>query len=66
MSFIRMPSDAFDYFTVVARPNRTFYSASDGSLNGAIKVFKTFSPIEKDSAVFNDESFSENSPEKSI
>ena len=62
MSIIRLPRDAFDVFTVNARPARTFVSSSDGK-QGSVKVFKKVSEIEKDTRVFNDTEFSDNTVE---
>lgn len=47
----------------MARPVRTFSSSSLNGVDGTVKVFKRLSDIEKDSSVFNDSIFSENSPE---
>lgn len=63
MAFIKLPVDAFDTFTVMARPVRTFTSSSTVGVDGTIRVYKRLSEIEKDSSVFNDTAFSENSPE---
>ena len=62
MSIIKLPQDAFDFFTVNARPERTFLSSSNGKIGG-LKVFKRVSKIEKDSSVFNDSAFSDNTVE---
>ena len=63
MAFIKLPVDAFDTFTVMARPTRTFISSSVAGVDGTVRVFKRLSEVEKDSSVFNDSKFSENSPE---
>jgi hypothetical protein len=58
-----LPQDAFDTFTVLARPDRSFTSSSILGIDGDVKVFKRLSSIEKDSSVFNDVNFIEQSPE---
>lgn len=44
MSFVRLPEDAFDVYTVIARPERSFSSSSFG-VTGSLKVFTRSSPI---------------------
>jgi hypothetical protein len=53
MSFVRLPQDAFDTFSVIARPSRFFASSSSG-LTGSVKVYQRSSEVEKDPGVFVD------------
>lgn len=61
MSFVKLPRDSFDTFTVTARPERTFSSSSSG-VTGSVRVYQRSSDLEKESIAFN-ESFVEESPE---
>ena len=63
MSFIKLPQDFFDTFTVLARPHRSYSSSSFSGIQGDVRVFKRLSDIEKDSSFFNDSNFTEQSPE---
>lgn len=53
MSFVRLPQDAFDTFSVIARPSRFFASSSSG-LTGSVRVYQRSSEVEKDPGVFVD------------
>lgn len=53
MSLIKLPDDAFDVFTVTARPSRVFSSSSSG-ISGSLKVYRQASSIEKIDQPFSD------------
>ena len=64
MSFVKLPNDFFDTFTVFARPKRLFLSSSQSGIEGSVKVFKRASSIEKNSfSSFSETKFEESSPE---
>ena len=46
MSFVKLPADAFDLYTVIARPQRTYFSGSYG-ITGSIYVYPRHTPILK-------------------
>jgi hypothetical protein len=66
LSFIKLPQDSFDTFTVLARPSRSFASSSVDGITGDVRVFKRLSRAEKDSSVFNDSLFTEDSIESAF
>jgi len=53
MSFVRLPQEAFDTFSVIARPSRFFASSSSG-ITGSVRVYQRSSEVEKDPGVFVD------------
>ena len=59
MAFIKLPRDAFDTFTVTARPSRTFTSSSSG-VTGSVRVYQRSSDSEKEMTPYR-EDFSEDS-----
>lgn len=64
MSIIKLGSDNFERFSVIARPRRTFSSSSAG-ITGSVPVFARSSNIEKDieKQVFTDSGFTSDDPE---
>jgi len=61
MAFIKLPRDAFDTFTVTARPSRTFISSSSG-VTGSVRVYQRSSDSEKEISPYRDD-FAEDSIE---
>jgi len=46
MSFVKLPTDAFDLYTVIARPEREYSSGSSG-ITGSLYVYPRHTPILK-------------------